>query len=252
MSYTIAVAGKGGTGKTTIAGLIIAQLLDDEKSPVLAIDADPNSNLNELLGVELEQTLGGLQAEVLKKKYDFPAGMNKRRYMEYQLQACLIEETGFDLLAMGRTEGPGCYCYVNDILRAFTDELTPNYRYVVMDNEAGMEHLSRRTTRNVDLLLIVSDATPIGVRSAGRIYKMEKELEINVAKSYLVVNRANGGLPKPVLKEIEKTELELLATIPIDEKVTEYSLNGKSTLLLPADSPSRLAIQKLLKKADID
>ena len=195
--------------------------------------------------------MGDLQAEVLKKKYDFPAGMNKRRYMEYQLQSCLIEETGFDLLAMGRTEGPGCYCYVNDILRAFTDELTPNYRYVVMDNEAGMEHLSRRTTRNVDLLLIVSDATPIGVRSAGRIYKMEKGLGINVAKSYLVVNRANGDLPKPVLKEIEETELELLATIPIDETVTEYSLNGKSTLLLPADSPSRLAIQKLLKKADI-
>ena len=250
MAYTIAVAGKGGTGKTTISSLIIAQLLYDKKIPVLAIDADPNSNLNELLGVELEQTLGGLQAEVLKKKYDFPAGMNKRRYVEYQLQSCLVEETGFDLLAMGRTEGPGCYCYVNDLLRAFMDELTPNYRYVVMDNEAGMEHLSRRTTRNVDLLLIVSDSTPIGVRSAGRIYNMEKNLEINIAKSYLIINRAHKDLPAPIEEEVEKIDLEFLGIVQTDEQVLEYSLIGKSLLLLPSDSPARLAIQELLEKAE--
>ena len=243
MAYTIAVAGKGGTGKTTVASLIIAQLLDDKKIPILAIDADPNTNLNEWLGVEVEHTLGGLQAEVLKKKYDLPAGMDKRRYMQYQLQTSLVEETGFDLLAMGRTEGPGCYCYVNDILRAFIDELTTNYSYVVMDNEAGMEHLSRRTTRDVDLLLIVSDENPIGIRSAGRIYNMEKSLEINIAQSYLIINRAHSELPESVLREVEKTDLKLLGTIPIDEQIVEYSLNGKSLLNLSENSPSRLAIR---------
>lgn len=251
MAYTIAVAGKGGTGKTTVASLIIAQLLDDKKIPILAIDADPNSNLNEWLGVEVEYTLGDLQAEVLKKKYDLPAGMEKRRYMEYQLQTSLVEERGFDLLAMGRTEGPGCYCYVNDILRAFIDELTPNYSYVVMDNEAGMEHLSRRTTRDVDLLFIVSDENPIGIRSAGRIYSMEKSLEINIAQSYLIINRAHSELPEPILKEVEKSGLELLGTIPSDEQIVEYSLNGKSLLDLSVDSSSRLATRKLLNGAGI-
>jgi len=248
MAYTIAVAGKGGTGKTTVASLIIAQLLDDEKTPILAVDADPNSNLNEWLGVEVEYTLGDLQAEVLKTKYDLPAGMDKRRYMEFQLQASLVEETGFDMLVMGRTEGPGCYCYVNDILRAFMDKLTPNYSYVVMDNEAGMEHLSRRTTRDVDLLFIVSDESPIGVRSASRIYKMEKSLEVNIIQSYLIINRAHSELPEPILKEVEKSGLELLGTIPSDEQIVECSLNGKSLLNLPQDSPAKVSIKKLLNQ----
>ena len=251
MAYTIAVAGKGGTGKTAVASLIVAQLIDDAKVPVLAIDADPNSNLNERLGVELVQTLGDLEAEVLGSGKDVPVGMDKHRYVEYQLQACLMEENGFDLLAMGRTEGPGCYCSVNNILRDFIDKLTPNYKYVVMDNEAGMEHLSRRTTRDVDLLLMVSDATLVGVRSAGRIYSMEKGLEIDVADSYLVVNCANGDLPEPVVAEIEKTGLKLLGTVPQDANIAEYSINSTSFLLLPDDSPARVAVRKLLDKVNI-
>jgi CO dehydrogenase maturation factor len=249
MAYTIAVAGKGGTGKTTISSLIVSQLLNAQETPILAIDADPNSNLNERLGVELISTLGDLQAETLKTRSDIPAGVSKNQYIQYQLQASLVEQTGFDLLAMGRTEGPGCYCSVNNILRDFIDKLTPNYKYVVMDNEAGMEHLSRRTTRNVDLLLIVSDATPIGVRSAGRIYSMEKNLEISVGKSYLVVNRADGNLADSVLREVEKTGLTVISTIPADDMIMEYSLEEKSVLLLPSDSSAMLAIQKLLREA---
>ena len=152
---------------------------------------------------------------------------------------------------MGRTEGPGCYCSVNNILRDFIDKLTPNYKYVVMDNEAGMEHLSRRTTRNVDLLLMVSDATLVGVRAAGRIYEMERGLEIDVAKSYLVVNRVNGGLPESVAAEIEKTGLELLGTVPVDENIAEYSIDSKSFLLLPDDSPARVAVRRLLDALEI-
>ncbi|MFC1713476.1 AAA family ATPase [Candidatus Poribacteria bacterium] len=246
MAYTIAVAGKGGTGKTAVSSLIVAQLIKDGKSPVLAIDADPNSNLNERLGVELIQTLGDLEAKVLGSGKDVPVGMDKHRYVEYQLQTCLMEETGFDLLAMGRTEGPGCYCSVNNILRDFIDNLTPNYKYVVMDNEAGMEHLSRRTTRDVNLLLMVSDATLVGVRAAGRIHEMEQGLEIDVAESYLVVNRANGDLHESVAAEIEKTGLKLLGTVPIDENIAEYSIDSKSFLLLPDDSPARVAVRKLL------
>lgn len=251
MAYTIAVAGKGGTGKTAISSLIVAQLIDDEKSPVLAIDADPNSNFNERLGVELVQTLGDLQAEVLSVRADARGGMDKHRYVEYQLQQSLVEDKGFDLLAMGRTEGPGCYCSVNNILRDFVDKLTPNYKYVVMDNEAGMEHLSRRTTRNVDMLLMVSDATLVGVRAAGRIYEMERNLEINVAESYLVVNRANGELHELVAAEIEKTGLKLLGTVPQDDNIAEYSIDSRSFLLLPDDSPARVAVRKLLDKMGI-
>ena len=249
MAYTIAISGKGGTGKTTVAGLIINQLLVDKKVPVLAIDADPNSTLNEVLGVELGPTLGDIQAEILKERLNYPAGMDKNRYTEYQLQTCLVEEDRFDLLAMGRTEGPGCYCSINNILRSFIDRLTPNYRYVVMDNEAGMEHLSRRTTRNADLLLIVSDATPIAIRSAGRIYNMMRNLEISIGNSYLVMNHINEDLPESIATEVKRTGLELLGAIPHDEGLVEYSLNSKSVLSLPDNSPSKMAIRKLLDKA---
>ena len=251
MAYTIAVAGKGGTGKTTISSLIVAQLIKNGKTPILVIDADPNSNLNERLGVEPGITLGDLEAEVLTSKANVSAGMDKHRYVEYQLQTALMEETGFDLLVMGRTEGPGCYCSVNNILRDFIDKLGPNYEYLVIDNEAGMEHLSRRTTRNIDLLLFVSDVTPLGVRSAGRIQNMVKNLEISIAESYLVLNRANGEIPRQVLEEIEKTDLNLLSAIQDDENILEYCLNEKSTLLLPDNSPSRMEIQKLLEKAGV-
>lgn len=247
MSYTIAVAGKGGTGKTTIASLIIAQLLSEKNGSILAVDADPNSTLNEALGVKLECTLGDAREDMLKNKYNLPGGMDKHRYMQYRLQTCLVEEKGYDLLAMGRTEGPNCYCYINNLLRGIMDEFSSNYKFIVMDNEAGMEHLSRRTTRNVDLLLVVSDESVIGVRTAGRIYKMTKELDLNLGDSYLVINRAHEFLPAPVIAEAEKTGAKLLGTVPADENIVEYELAGKSLLSLPDDSPARVAVQELLK-----
>ncbi len=248
MAYTIAVAGKGGTGKTTIASLIVATLLADDRVPLLAVDADPNSNLNEWLGVEVTGTLGDLQADALKTRSDLPAGMDKRRWIEYQLQTRLAEQTGYDLLVMGRTEGPGCYCSVNDILRAFIDELTPNYRYVVMDNEAGMEHMSRRTTRDVDLLLLVSDQSPIGIRSAGRINEMRDALQINVGEAHLLLNRVDGEPHEAILDEIEKTGLNLLGTVPLDDRLMQYSLEGRSLLELPEDSPALSAVGRALNE----
>lgn len=247
MAYTIAVAGKGGTGKTTVASLVVDYLLRNDRTPVLAIDADPNTNLNEWLGVERQTTIGALQAEVQDRE-DLPAGMDKRRYLQYQLQMCLVEQTGFDLLAMGRTEGPGCYCTVNDILRAFMDELVPNYDYVLMDNEAGMEHLSRRVTRDVDLLLIVSDENPIGIRSAGRINQMQQDLEVNVDNAYLVLNRVRNDLSELAQQEIEKTGLEVLETLPHDEEIVRHSLEGKTLFELPEDSPAKMGLGRALDR----
>ncbi len=248
MAYTIAVAGKGGTGKTTISSLIVAALLADNRTPILAVDADPNTNLNEWLGVEVTGTLGDLQADSLKTRSDLPAGMDKRRWIEYQLQTLLLEQDNYDLIAMGRTEGPGCYCSVNDILRAFIEELTPNYRYVVMDNEAGMEHMSRRTARDVDLLLLVSDQNPIAIRSAGRINELKDSLEMNVGEVHLVLNRVDGEPHEMVLAEIEKTGLNLLSTVPVDDRLMQYSLEGKSLLELPEDSPALAAVRKALNE----
>ncbi len=250
MAYTIAVAGKGGTGKTTVSSLILAHLLEGDMTPVLAIDADPNTNLNQWLGVKVDNTVGDLQAEVLEKgRESLPAGMDRRRYLQYQMRLCLQEYEGFDLLAMGRTEGPGCYCSVNDILRAFMDELVPNYEYVLMDNEAGMEHLSRRTTRDVDLLLIVSDENPVGIRSAGRINAMRQKLEVNIDQAYLMLNRMrDDDLSELAQKEVQKTGLEVLARLPFDEKVAEFSLSGDSLLDLPADSPARRALGEALSE----
>lgn len=248
MPYTIAVAGKGGTGKTTVASLVMAVLLAEDRVPILAVDADPNSNFNEWLGVEVRGTLGDMQAEVLRIRNEMPAGMDKRRYLQYQMQTCLAEEKGYDLLVMGRTEGPGCYCSVNDILRSFMDELTPNYRYVVMDNEAGMEHLSRRTTRDVDLLLLVSDENPVGIRSAGRINEIKDSLEIGVGQVHFLLNRVDGRPHEAVLAEIEKTGLNFLATVPADDNLMEFSLQGKSLLELPEDSPALVAVRKALNE----
>lgn len=247
MSHTIAVAGKGGTGKTTVASLIIAELLAREKTPVLAVDADPNANLNEGLGVDVQTTLGDLQAESLGQRANLPPGMDRRRYVEYQLQSSLVEESGYDLLVMGRTEGPGCYCSVNDILRAYLDDLVPNYPYVVLDNEAGMEHISRRTTRDIDDLFIVSDENPVGIRSAGNIYRLIKKLELSIGRSYLIVNRTRNGLHAALNDEIEQLELELLGTIPTDDLVVEYNLEQKPLPDLPRETPARRAVGEMLE-----
>jgi CO dehydrogenase maturation factor len=246
MSYTIAVAGKGGTGKTTVASLIIANLLSKGNGSILAIDADPNSTLNEALGIKVERALGDVVQDLLDRKDELPTGIDKQRYIEYQFQMCLVEEKGFDLIAMGRPEGPDCYCYVNNLLRDVMDQFSSNYRFIVMDNEAGMEHLSRRTTQNVESLFIVSDESVIGVRTASRIHQMIKNLNLNIEDIYLIINRAKEQLPNAVMSEISKTDMNLLGTIPTDENITQFALAGKSIFLLPDNSPSKTAIERLL------
>jgi CO dehydrogenase maturation factor len=254
MSFTIAVAGKGGVGKSTLAALMILKLVKNGKGAVLAVDADPNVNLNGLLGIEMRQTVGGLREETLKviKKGDFPAGMSKSMYLELGLEECLIEDKGLDLLVMGRQEGPGCYCLVNSILREFLDSISRNYRYVVIDNEAGMEHLSRRTTRDVNMLLLVSDDNPVSLRSAGNISRMGKELDLAISKKYLILNNVRETIPLHLEKEIEENDLTLLAKIPQDEFVSSLSKEGRSLKDLPENSPALRSVANLLEKLNLE
>ncbi len=250
MSYTIAISGKGGTGKTTISALITKNLIEKGKTPILVIDADPNSNLYYILGVEKGETIGNVREDLLReaKSGKIPAGISKETIFELKFQRSVLESKGFDLLTMGRPEGPGCYCYANLILRRYIDELSKNYKFVIMDNEAGMEHLSRRTTQNIDDLLITSDSTPMGIITAGRIRDLVDELELRVDNIYLIINRSNPELNENLIELIKEKNLNLLGIIPEDENLIEYSLNGKSILDLPTDSLSFLAVKAIIQK----
>jgi len=230
MSYIIATSGKGGTGKTTIAALLIGYLMKNKKGSVLAVDADPNSNLNQALGVELKDTVVGiLDKMTAQKDAGLPSGMTKERFIEYEIQSAITEGKGFDLLAMGRPEGPGCYCYANNVLRGVISKLAAAYDYVVIDNEAGMEHLSRRIARKIDSLVVVSDFSRIGVRSAKRISDLAGEMELKIGEEHLIVNMATGDIDK-LQEEINKSGLKLAGVIPFDEKIEELSLAGKPVM----------------------
>jgi CO dehydrogenase maturation factor len=233
LTYTIAVSGKGGTGKTTLCGMLVKYLLDKGKSPILAVDADANANLNEVLGVEVRSTIGEAR-EVMKK--DVPTGMTKEVWFEYKVNEALTETNGYDLLVMGRPEGPGCYCAANTLARKYIDILSDNYRYVVIDNEAGMEHLSRLTTQDVNLLIIISDPSSRGVVTAGRIRDLVLELALNIDRTVLIVNRSLGNLDPAIAQQAQALGLELGGTIPADERVSQFDLEGKPTFGLPADS----------------
>ena len=245
MSFTIAVSGKGGTGKTTLAGMILRFLLDQRKGPILAVDADSNANLHEVLGVEVRSTIG--EARELMKK-DVPTGMTKDIWFEYKVQESLIESKGFDLIVMGRPEGPGCYCAANTLARKCIDLLTGNYRYIIIDNEAGMEHFSRLTTRDVDLLFVVSDPTRRGILTAARIRDLIHELDLRILRDVLVINRALGEPDPDLFKEAEHQHLELAGTLPVDELVYQYDLEGKPTFHLPVESESVQAARRIFEK----
>ena len=233
MSFTIAVSGKGGTGKTTIAGFLVRYLLEKGKKPVLAVDADANANFNEVLGVEVRSTIGEVR-DLMRK--DIPVGMTKDVWFEYRIQEALVEKEGFDLIAMGRPEGPGCYCAANTLARKCIDLLAGNYAYVVIDNEAGMEHFSRMTTQNVDLLLIVSDPSARGVITAARIRDLIKELSLEVRQSFLLLNRVQNGFLPEIAVQAEKVSLRVAGLIPADPVIYEYDLEGRPTFALPRDS----------------
>jgi CO dehydrogenase maturation factor len=245
MTTTIALAGKGGTGKTTLAALLIRHLIQHRLGNVLAIDADPSSNLHLVLGTPLTRTVGDIREDA---RDQVPEGMARQDWLSYAVRMAVEEGDGFDLLAMGRPEGQGCYCAANHMLRAIVDGICKAYDYVVMDNEAGMEHLSRRTTRDVDHLLLVSDASLRGLTAAEAMLTLSHELDINVRKTHLVVNRVNGELPAAFQPRIEQMSLPLLATVPYDAQLAEFDGGGRPLVELPAESPVSQAAECIARQ----
>jgi CO dehydrogenase maturation factor len=227
MAKSIAVAGKGGTGKTTIAALLVTQLGLRGWGPVLAIDADPDSNLGNLLGIKPRQSIGDLREEVLKAIKQLPAGMTKANYVEAGLHQILEEAEGFDLLTMGRGEGAGCYCALNNMIRKFSDDLTPSYKWVIMDNEAGLEHLSRRTTRNIDALVVVVTDNPLSIASAERIQAITESLDNRIGKKYIVTNAVKEAHKAAVQERVRAFRLEYLADLPYDPQLDETIFRGE-------------------------
>jgi len=252
LAHVIAVAGKGGVGKTTLTALLIQYLCKGGKGPVLAVDADANSNLNEVIGVEAPPTLGEIREEINHAEElgsKIPAGMSKADYAQFRLQGALTEEDDFDLLVMGRTQGKGCYCYVNGLLQAQLQKLQANYPYIVVDNEAGLEHISRGILPSMETAILVSDCSRRGVQAAGRIKDLIAECKLNPQRIGLIVNRAPGGkLNAGTKEEIEKQGLELLAVVPADDTVYEFDCDGKPSVDLPEDSPVRKALMDAIRK----
>ena len=248
MSRRIAIAGKGGTGKTTLAALLIRYLIDQQPGrPILAVDADPNANLNEALGLEVTSTIGTI-LEDTKKPGAIPAGMTKDLFIEYRLSMALVETRDFDLVTMGNPQGPGCYCYPNDLLKRYLERLSSNYDYLVIDNAAGLEHLSRRLLPQIDLLLVTSDATARGIRSAARVKQIVAGVKIEAQQMGLIVTQGRDGEVGQLSAEIERSGLSLLGEIPYDPMVAEYDLQGKPLLSLPPDSESGRASIRLFEK----
>ena len=239
MAYVIALAGKGGTGKTTIAALTIRYLIEKRHKPVLAVDADRNSCLNEALGVPVHATIGKLREESLatvRSGAERPGGMSMEQLFDYQVQQAIIESKGFDLLVMGRPEGPGCYCAANNIIRKYTDMLSEKYSYVVIDNEAGMEHLSRRTTHKVNLILIVSDPTQKGISTAKRINNLIDELALEIDRRVLIINRASDEEFAKLKEGVKGLNFEIVNSMPEDKNIFQFDLTGKPVFELPPDS----------------
>jgi CO dehydrogenase maturation factor len=259
MTTTIALAGKGGVGKTTISAMVIKYLTEALDGAVLAIDADPSSNLNMVLGLDLEWTVGEIREGLLEQVQQsltaggaamgtLPGGTTKRDYLDYHIRSSLAEGSRFDLIAMGRGEGQGCYCAVNHNLREVIDAISKNYSYVVIDNEAGMEHLSRRTTRDVQHLLIVTDPTQRGIVAAERIASFRKELDIRIENAYLILNDLTGDVPAPLQDRIQQLDIPLLGTVPHDEGVKEFEFSARPLVELGSESPLYQAVAKMMQK----
>jgi CO dehydrogenase maturation factor len=262
MTTTIAVAGKGGTGKTTVCAMLIRYLTRHGLGPVLAIDADPSSNLNMVLGLDLDWTVGDIREGLLDKVQEsllaggaamgtLSGGVSKREYLDYEIRRSVSEGDNFDLVAMGKPEGPGCYCAVNHNLREVVDSISKNYRYVVIDNEAGLEHLSRRTTRDVQHLLIVSDPTQRGLVAAERVAGFPKQMDINIENTWLILNRLPGEMPAPLQAKIEEMGIPLLGVIPSDAKLIEFEFSGRPLIELGDDSPVYTAVAAMMKKLEL-
>ena len=248
MSISIAVAGKGGNGKTSISSLIIRYLSKNGLRPILAVDADANANLGESLGLAVGKTMGSIIASFNEAKLTIPQGMTKEAYLEFKINTAIVESKDLDLLTMGRGEGAECYCYPNLLLRKLIDELANNYAFVVMDNEAGMEHLSRRTTQNIDELLLVSDHSIKGIRTAARLRDLITELKLNVKRQSIIINSVPNGIDPLIIEEMSRLGIEPTATIPLDEQIREYDIESKPLLDLPDTSKAVQAVNNLMNK----
>lgn len=246
MGKVIAVAGKGGTGKTTTACLVTRYLTKTEYKPILAVDADPNSNLGETMGIPIEKTVGDIREDFMRDPQGLPPGMDKINYLELLMNQVLIERKDFDLLVMGRQEGTGCYCMVNNILNRFSERLSGSYKYLVVDNEAGMEHLSRRTSGQVDLLLMVTDYSLRGLRALKRIHELIDGLKLNIGTRGIVVTRAPEILNDAFMEEVEAIGIPIIGRIPVDPLLMDYDMEQRSLMDLPDDSLSVRAVETMM------
>lgn len=256
MAHVIAVAGKGGVGKTTLCGMLIQYLCEQKKGPILAVDADANSNLNEVLGVKVETTLGDVREEIaqaeIAKESPIPKGMSKADYAELRFEDALVEDDDFDLLVMGRTQGKGCYCFVNGLLQSQLAKYQNHYPYIVVDNEAGMEHISRGILPSMQTAILVSDCSRRGVQAVGRIARLIDECGMKPDTVGLIINRAPGGkLNAGIQEEIENQGLHLLGVVPQDEDVYEYDCEGKPTTDLPEDNPVKKALREIVSNINL-
>lgn len=251
MTMNISVAGKGGTGKTTFTSLVIRELIKSNKKPILAVDADANANLNEALGMEVEETIAELLSRINNNIEPLPAGMTKDQYVQYKINQSLIEGDDVDLLVMGGPEGAGCYCYANNLLKGFIDDLRNNYDYFIMDNEAGMEHLSRRVTHGMDHLFVISDSSARSIRSAGRIKELLNTINLDIKNLHLVITKCADENDELMLEEVKKAGINLIGIIPVDEQVYKFDLHSKPLFDLPDDSPAVVSVRNILKKVGV-
>ena len=254
MAFAIALSGKGGVGKTTIAGLFVRYLIENKNKTVLAVDADANSCLHEALGIEMYATIGQIREEsldVIRSTDARPAGMTTEQLLDYKVEQSIAEGKGFDLISMGRPEGPGCYCAANNIIRKYSDKLAENYPYMVIDNEAGMEHLSRRTTHKVNILLMVSDPTVRGINTIKKIDSLVDELKLEVERKGVIINRIAGSEGDELKKLAEDMGIKVFGLVPNDEMVFRNDLSGKSVFDLSADSVSVISLYSIFDSFQI-
>jgi len=249
MALNIAIAGKGGTGKSTIAALIVRYITEEWNKAVSAVDADPNASLGPLLGLHVQNTVADIREDIVEKKANFPAGMSKERYIEYCIEESIIEKDKFDLLTMGRPEGPKCYCYVNNLLRKYLDKVGTTYPFVVLDNEAGMEHLSRRTTNNIDLLIIVSEPTIVGALTMQRIIQLSDSLPIAIKTKACVLNRVpKEGIHENLQQKLNSLDIKISAIFPFDQEIYNTAASGVSVFEIPSQNEMYQKLGGFLKK----